>query len=141
MSTHDVAGQAYEIAIVGGSGLYELAGLQDLREFRLETPFGTPSDAFLGGRIRRVLSISAVGSMREEIHPRNVVTVDQFIDRTHGRPSTFFGEGIVAHISFGDPVCPELRDLLTGCSGRQGADVHAVGVVRVGRGRHLAGDT
>jgi len=153
-------GAQAEIAIIGGSGLYELAGLSDAREVRVETPFGEPSDAFLVGRIgdrevaflarhgrghdllpgevnyranifalkllgvERILSASAVGSLREEIHVRDVVVIDQFIDRTRGRPSTFFGEGIVGHVAFGDPICPALRGELCAQTREQGARAH-----------------
>ncbi len=134
-----------KIGIIGGSGLYEIDGLSDIREIDIETPFGRPSASLITGRlgeaemvflprhgrghtvlpaeinfraniyalkqlgVQRILSISAVGSMREEIKPGDMVIVDQFIDRTSGRPATFFGGGIVAHIPFAEPVCPELR--------------------------------
>ncbi len=143
------------IAIIGGSGLYELAGLTDMEEIRVETPFGDPSDAMLVGQlagqrvaflarhgrqhrllpaeinyraniyalktlgVERILSASAVGSMRDEIRPRDVVLVDQFIDRTTQRPQTFFGAGLAAHVSLADPVCPALRATLAkGSEGR-----------------------
>jgi len=127
--------------IIGGSGLYELAGLGDSRRSgsRRRSP---PSDAFRVGEIEgrevaflarhgrahellpseinyraniyafkllgveRILSASAVGSMKEEIRPRHVVLPEQFVDRTRGRASTFFGDGIVAHVMFADPICP-----------------------------------
>ena len=140
------------VAIIGGSGLYELAGLDDVEEVSVDTPFGAPSDRILVGTIgdrraaflarhgrthsllpgevnyranvyalktlgvERILSASAVGSMREGIHPREFVIVDQFIDRTRGRATTFFGEGIAAHVSFADPVCPDLRHRLAEAS-------------------------
>ncbi len=148
------------VAILGGSGLYELAGLGDPREVRVQTPFGEPSDAVVVGRIEgtavaflarhgrrhtllpseinfranvyalkllgveRILSVSAVGSMREEIHPRDVVVPDQFVDRTRARPSTFFGGGAVAHVAFADPVCPVLRRVLADAAREAGARVH-----------------
>ncbi|RME05965.1 MAG: S-methyl-5'-thioadenosine phosphorylase [Deltaproteobacteria bacterium] len=129
------------LGVIGGSGLYEIAGLTEVEEIELSTPFGMPSDLFVSGRLhgRRVvflprhgrghrilpheinvraniwglkklgvttlLSISAVGSMKEEIHPGDIVIPDQLIDRTKGRPSTFFGEGIAAHVGFADPYC------------------------------------
>jgi 5'-methylthioadenosine phosphorylase len=147
-------------AIIGGSGLYALAGLTDVREMKVDTPFGAPSDSILvgemGGRrvaflarhgrhhtllptevnyranifalkslgVERILSASAVGSMRETIHPRDVVLVDQFIDRTRRRPATFFGTGLAAHISFADPVCPELRGRMLDAANRLGASAH-----------------
>jgi 5'-methylthioadenosine phosphorylase len=136
------------IAVIGGSGLYELDDLREVKERTVETPFGPPSDAIIEGMIdetrllflarhgrghrllpsevnyranifalkslgaEQVVSISAVGSMREEIKPGDLVVVDQFIDRTKGRPSTFFGRGIVGHVMFADPVCPELAGRL-----------------------------
>jgi 5'-methylthioadenosine phosphorylase len=133
--------QKAEIGIIGGSGLYAMPGLTNVREERVETPFGSPSDAFvlgdLEGRkvaflarhgrghrilpseinfraniygmkmlgVERILSVSAVGSLKEEHKPTDFVIPDQFIDRTFARVSTFFGDGIVAHAAFGDPVC------------------------------------
>lgn len=133
--------QEAEIGIIGGSGLYSMPGLKNVREQRITTPFGPPSDAFvlgdLGGRrvaflsrhgrghlllpselnfranifamkklgVERILSVSAVGSLKEEHKPTDFVIPDQFIDRTFHRESTFFGHGIVGHIAFGDPVC------------------------------------
>lgn len=136
-----------EIGIIGGSGLYGMAGLTDVREERVETPFGEPSDpvvlgtlegrqvAFLarhgkGHRIlpselnfkaniyamkklgvTSILSVSAVGSLKEEHKPTDFVIPDQFIDRTFSRSATFFGEGVVGHVAFGDPVCPVVSDV------------------------------
>ena len=130
-----------EIGIIGGSGLYAMPGLTNVREEKVATPFGEPSDAFilgdLEGRkvaflarhgrghkllptelnfraniyamkklgVERILSASAVGSLKEEHKPTDFVIPDQFIDRTFARVSTFFGNGIVAHVAFGDPVC------------------------------------
>jgi 5'-methylthioadenosine phosphorylase len=133
-----------EIGIIGGSGLYSMKGLTDVREVSLETPFGSPSDPYvlgtLAGRkvaflarhgrghrllptelnfranihgfkqlgVDRILSVSAVGSLKEEHKPTDFLIPDQFYDRTKQRVSTFFGDGIVAHIGFGEPICPEL---------------------------------
>jgi 5'-methylthioadenosine phosphorylase len=152
------------IAIIGGSGLYALAGLAEPRELNVTTPFGDPSDAIriglINGRnvaflarhgrehrllpgeinyraniyalkalgVTRVLSASAVGSMRETIHPRDVVVPDQFIDRTRGRAATFFGGGVAAHVAFADPVCPELRSVMADAAAAAGATVHRGGV-------------
>jgi 5'-methylthioadenosine phosphorylase len=80
--------------------------------------------------VSRVLSVSAVGSMRESIRPRDVVLVDQFIDRTAHRRGTFFGDGIAAHVSFADPVCPELHGALGAAADAAGARAH-------GRGTYL----
>jgi len=143
------------IGIVGGSGLYQMAGLTDPEEAVIDTPFGKPSDsyrigtlegkkvAFLARHHRNhtilpselnfranihgfkqlgvewILSASAVGSLKEELRPLDVVLPDQFYDRTKARISTFFGNGIVAHVSFGDPVCHVLSDVI----GAAGADV------------------
>lgn len=148
------------VGILGGSGLYSMGGLEDVREVRINTPFGEPSDvvrigtlgnrrvAFLArhGRDHRllpgeinyraniyafkrlgveiVLSASAVGSMREDIHPRDVVLPDQFIDRTRGRVSTFFGDGIVAHVGLADPICPAARSALLASARTAGATAH-----------------
>jgi 5'-methylthioadenosine phosphorylase len=136
--------QQAEIGIIGGSGLYSMPGLADVREVTVQTPFGEPSDAFvlgtLEGRkvaflarhgrghrllpselnfraniyamkelgVERIFSVSAVGSLKEEHKPTDFVIPDQFIDRTFDRTATFFGHGIVAHVAFGDPVCPEV---------------------------------
>ena len=141
-----------EIGIIGGSGLYSMPGLTKIKELRLRTPFGQPSDPYvlgtLEGRkvaflarhgrghrilptelnfraniygfkqlgVERVVSVSAVGSLKEEHKPMEFVIPDQFFDRTRHRVDTFFGNGIVAHISFADPICPELaRVLETAC--------------------------
>jgi 5'-methylthioadenosine phosphorylase len=133
--------QTAEIGIIGGSGLYAMPGLTNVREQRVETPFGEPSEAFILGElegrkvaflarhgrghrllpselnfranifamkmlgVERILSVSAVGSLKEEHKPTDFVIPNQFIDRTFARVGTFFGGGIVAHVGFGDPVC------------------------------------
>ncbi len=74
-----------------------------------------------------LIGVSAVGSLREDIEPLHMVVPDQLIDRTHGRPSTFFGEGLVAHISFADPFCPDLAGLLASTTREAGAEVHRGG--------------
>jgi 5'-methylthioadenosine phosphorylase len=136
------------IGVIGGSGIYDLPGLEEVEHVALETPFGSPSDAYTTGRlgdaklvflarhgrghrvlpheinyraniwgfkklgVQWLLSLTAVGSMREEIVPGDMVIVDQYFDRTNGRPSTFFGDGIAAHVGFGDPVSPKLAEVL-----------------------------
>lgn len=136
-----------EIGIIGGTGLYNLEGLESLEEVLIETPFGLPSDAYLIGEIagkkvaflsrhgrghrylpaevnyranifgfkllgvKRILSVNSVGSLQEDIHPRDIVLPDQFFDRSR-RPNTFFGQGVVAHISFAQPTCPDLNQHL-----------------------------
>lgn len=133
-----------EIGIIGGSGLYSMPGLTDVREVEQETPFGDPSDAYMLGSlegrkvaflarhgrghrilpselnfranvygfkqlgVERIVSVSAVGSLKEDHKPLDFVIPDQFFDRTRHRIDTFFGNGIVAHIAFADPVCPQL---------------------------------
>jgi len=133
-----------EIGIIGGSGLYSMPGLTDIREVTQETPFGSPSDAYILGTlegrkvaflarhgrghrllpselnfranvygfkqlgVERIVSVSAVGSLKEEHKPLEFLIPDQFVDRTRHRVDTFFGEGVVAHIAFADPVCPQL---------------------------------
>ncbi|MDZ8094556.1 MAG: S-methyl-5'-thioadenosine phosphorylase [Nostoc sp. DedQUE05] len=136
------------IGIIGGSGLYKMDALKDIEEVRVETPFGSPSDALILGTldgtrvaflarhgrnhtllpselpfraniyamkqlgVKYLISASAVGSLKSEAKPLDMVVPDQFIDRTKNRISTFFGEGIVAHIAFGDPICQNLATVL-----------------------------
>ncbi len=151
------------LGVIGGSGLYQIDGLEDAREVHIDTPFGAPSDGYVVGRVGEqtvaflprhgighrvlpselnfranihgfkalgadaILSISAVGSLRENIEPGHVVVPDQFIDRTRGRISTFFGDGVVAHVSFADPFCPTLSQAAARCAAEAGATVHAGG--------------
>jgi 5'-methylthioadenosine phosphorylase len=158
------------IAVIGGSGLYDLQGLDDVVEHRVDTPYGLPSDNIIEGRVgetrllflarhgrghchlpsevnyranifalkklgaERVISVSAVGSMREEIKPGDMVVVDQYIDRTKGRPSTFFGEGIVGHVMFADPVCFELSATLYDAAKGLNIPVHRGGTLMVMEG-------
>lgn len=136
------------LGVIGGSGLYQLEGATDVREVRVKTPFGSPSDAVIlatvagvraaflprhgrGHRllpgevparaniwalkslgVERIVSISAVGSLREEVAPRHFVVPDQLADETKGRPSTFFGKGVVAHVAFAHPFCSDMAGLL-----------------------------
>ena len=140
--------ESVKIGIIGGSGLYQMPELLDVKEVELETPFGKPSDAFIVGTlegesvaflprhgrghsftptevpyraniyamkmlgVERILSASAVGSLQEQYAPLDMVIPSQFFDRTRARASTFFGEGIVAHVGFAHPVCDELGALL-----------------------------
>jgi 5'-methylthioadenosine phosphorylase len=151
------------IGVIGGSGLYELEGLTDVRWRRVRTPFGDPSDEFCTGTLdgRRViflprhgrghrlmptelnfraniwglkslgaewvLSVSAVGSMREEIRPLDLVVPDQFFDATKRRLSSFFGDGIVAHVGMAEPVCEHLATVLEKAARATGAAVHRGG--------------
>ncbi len=160
-----------KLGIIGGSGLYELDGLSNVREVVVETPFGAPSDAYIQGTldgvdviflprhgrghrllpseinhkanvwgfkklgVEQVLSVSAVGSLREELRPGDVVLPDQYYDRTKGSLNhTFFGNGIVGHISFGDPACPVLREAIGAAAGEAVDRLGLKGKVRVVNG-------
>jgi 5'-methylthioadenosine phosphorylase len=115
-----------EIGIIGGSGLYSMPGLENIHEVPLDTPFGAPSDpyvlgtlagkkvAFLArhGRGHRILPTELNGSLKEEHKPGEFLVVDQFVDRTRHRVDTFFGDGVVAHIAFADPICPQLSEVM-----------------------------
>lgn len=136
------------IGLIGGSGVYDIEGLEEREWRRVSTPWGYPSDELLFGRLAgvrcvflprhgrghpappsalnyranidalkrvgctEVISLSAVGSLREDLPPGHFVIVDQFIDRTFAREKSFFGTGCVAHVSVGHPVCPRLGDAL-----------------------------
>jgi len=145
--------QAARTGIIGGSGLYDIEGIEAIEHLDIDTPFGKPSDALMlatihghevvflprHGRghkipphqinyraniysmklagVNRIISISAVGSLREDIAPGDFVLVDQFVDRTHSRPSTFFDGPVVAHVSMADPICTCLKsELATACA-------------------------
>jgi len=137
-----------EIAVIGGTGLYAMQELRNVREIRVKTPFGSPSDAIILGKIggipvaflprhgrkhamlpgeinqranmwalksigvKIIISASAVGSLKEELAPTHFVFPDQFVDQTKGRPSTFFGEGIVGHVPLAEPFCLEISDMM-----------------------------
>ena len=151
------------VGVIGGSGLYQMEGLEVVDEVPVETPFGAPSDHYIVGTfhgqkliflprhgrghginpseinyraniygmkklgVEIMVGVSAVGSLREKIVPGHVVVIDQFIDRTKGRPSTFFDKGVTAHIPFADPLCPSLRPLLIQAAKKAGAKVHEKG--------------
>lgn len=136
-----------EIGILGGTGLYEMDGISELEEIKIDTPFGDPSDVYFIGTLEgkkvaflsrhgrghsylpsdinyraniygfkllgvtRIIAVNSCGSLKEEIKPRDIVLSDQFFDRTRRR-STFFGDGLAAHISLAQPVCPELLNVL-----------------------------
>jgi 5'-methylthioadenosine phosphorylase len=152
-----------QIGIIGGSGLYQMDGLTDVRELGVETPFGKPSDNFILGTlegvrvaflarhgrghrltpgelpfranlyalkllgVERIISASAVGSLQEQYAPTDIVIPDQFFDRTRGRVSTFFGEGVVAHITFAHPVCGDLGNVIAAAGERVGVKIHRGG--------------
>ena len=138
-----------DIAIIGGSGLYQMQDLTNKRSVSIPTPYGTPSDDIVLGElngvkvafltrhgqghkftpsevpyraniyalktlgVRYVISVSAVGSLREALKPLDMVIPDQMIDMTKYRSSSFFGEGAVAHVAMADPLCPKVADILT----------------------------
>ncbi|MDP3258854.1 MAG: S-methyl-5'-thioadenosine phosphorylase [Bosea sp. (in: a-proteobacteria)] len=144
------------LGIIGGSGIYDLPGLSDLREERIESPWGEPSDVVRIGRMGRtrivflprhgrghaippseinyranidvmkragvtdLVSLSACGSYKAELYPGLFVLVDQFVDRTSGRASSFFGRGCVAHVSVAHPVGPALQELIAEAATAEG---------------------
>jgi 5'-methylthioadenosine phosphorylase len=148
------------LGVIGGSGFYQMKGLDRVEVVELETPFGRPSDPFYQGRIgdlkvvflarhgrghrllpseinyranvfgmkqlgvTHLVSVSTAGSLKEEIHPGELVVPDQFIDRTIKRPMTFFGDGLVAHVSMADPVCANLASDLVAAGRAGGSMVH-----------------
>ncbi len=149
------------IGIIGGSGLYQIEGLTNATELRIDTPWGAPSDVIVRGElagrtvfflprhgrghrilpteinhraniyalkslgVRWIISVSAVGSLRQELEPRHIVLPDQFFDRTSRRTEhTFFGGGIVAHLTFADPTSAQLRALIAKAAAEEGAVVH-----------------
>ena len=147
------------LGIIGGSGIYDLPGLEDKREERIESPWGEPSDALMRGRlgtteivflarhgrghrippdainyranidalkragVTDIVSLSACGSFKPELHPGLFVLVDQFVDRTSGRTSSFFGPGCVAHVSMAHPVSPHLMDRLAAAAHAESIEV------------------
>jgi 5'-methylthioadenosine phosphorylase len=146
--------------VIGGSGFYQMRGLEAVEQVELRTPFGAPSDPFYRGRVgdadvvflarhgrghrllpseinfranvfgmkqlgvEYLLSVSTAGSLREEIHPGDLVVPNQFIDRTIKRPATFFGNGMVVHVSLADPVCPNFARAVTEAGRAAGATIH-----------------
>ncbi|HEY5626679.1 MAG TPA: S-methyl-5'-thioadenosine phosphorylase [Nitrospira sp.] len=152
-----------DIGIIGGSGLYDIEGLRNVKRMAVRTPFGRPSDDIIVGEldgirvaflsrhgvghrlnpseinyranvyalkslgVRRVISVSAVGSMQESLKPGDVVLPDQFIDLTKRRVSTFFEGGAVAHVPFGEPICASLRSSLLSAAQATGGTVHLGG--------------
>jgi 5'-methylthioadenosine phosphorylase len=148
------------IGVIGGTGLYNIEGITDVKEVQADTPFGNPSDAIMVGKlggvgvaflprhgrghrisptevparaniyalkslgVEFIISSNSCGSFKEAIKPGHLLVPDQIIDRTRGRVSTFFNEGIVAHISFADPFCPVLSDIVYQAAKETGATVH-----------------
>ena len=155
--------QRAQIGIIGGSGLYDMAGVTDREEVTVTTPFGEPSGPYLIGTLRGtrvaflarhgaghrispselnfranifglktlgveyILSASAVGSLKEEYKPADIVIPDQFFDRTKGRPSTFFGRGLVGHVGFAHPFCTILSGIAFDTGKKVGATIHRGG--------------
>ncbi|MEZ5708236.1 MAG: S-methyl-5'-thioadenosine phosphorylase [Blastomonas sp.] len=153
----------WTIGVIGGSGLYEIDGLEDVQRIRVDSPFGAASDELVIGNLEGhrfiflprhgrghrippteinaranidvlkragctdLVAISAIGSLREELPPGKFVVVDQFIDRTVNRQKSFFGTGMVAHVSMADPVCPRLSDIAEQAVRSAGGDVHRGG--------------
>ncbi|MBB5712850.1 S-methyl-5'-thioadenosine phosphorylase [Sphingomonas xinjiangensis] len=153
----------WTIGIIGGSGLYDVNGIEDGAWVEVASPWGEPSDKLFQGRVGHVgvvflprhgrghrispselnaranidvlkrvgvtdvLAISSVGSLVEDRPPGSFTVADQFIDRTKGRPSSFFGSGMVAHVSMADPVCPRLSGMAADAARAAGAQVHAGG--------------
>ena len=153
-----------KIGIIGGSGLYDIEGIRDVKSEKVSTPFGEPSDEYTVGKLEgkevvflprhgkghkilptelnfraniygmkklgadRIISLTAVGSLKEELKPLDMVIIDQFVDRTNqARKTTFFGDGIAGHIAFCDPICPELADLLYKAAKSVSTSVHKGG--------------
>lgn len=152
-----------EIGVIGGTGLYQMAGIENVQEVKLNTPFGSPSDAILIGTlegkrvaflprharghrlnptnvpyqanifamkllgVKQIISVSAVGSLKEEIRPLDIVIPDQIIDRTRLRTSTFFTNGMVVHVAFADPFCADLSKTLHSAASQEGVKVHKGG--------------
>jgi 5'-methylthioadenosine phosphorylase len=152
-----------QVGIIGGSGLYQMEGLEVKYERSIDTPFGAPSDPFILGEVdgvgvaflsrhgrghrytpsevnyraniygmkvlgaHTILSASAVGSLKEEYHPTHIVFPHQFIDRTRHRADTFFGNGLVAHVAFADPICAGVSFLMGDAARNAGATVHMGG--------------
>jgi 5'-methylthioadenosine phosphorylase len=155
--------EAIQIGIIGGSGLYSMAGLTGTREVRVKTPFGEPSDAIITGTlegrrvgflarhgrghrftpseinyranicamkmlgVERIISVSAVGSLRDDLPPLDFLIPDQFFDRTRGRVATFFGGGVVAHVGFDKPTCTHLSAHIAAACDRAGVKAHRGG--------------
>jgi len=155
--------ETISLGIIGGSGLYSMTGLKDIREQVIDTPFGKPSAPIVTGileemrvaflarhgighhitpgevnycaniyalkslGVERLISINACGSLDEKYAPGHIVIPDQLYDNTKNRPRTFFGEGLVAHISVADPFCADLSDQLESATRASGATTHRNG--------------
>ena len=158
------------IAIIGGSGLYEMGGLTDVESVDIDTPFGRPSDAITLGTlegarvaflprhgqghrfnpshipvqaniyalktlgVERIISVSAVGSLKEEFEPQHLVVPNQLIDRTRNRSNTFFEQDMVVHIAFADPFCAHTSHMVVHAAQDLGVNVHPGGTMVVMEG-------
>lgn len=153
----------FSLAVIGGSGLYNMSGLSDTREYTLETPFGTPSAPIVAGTlegqriaflarhglghhispseinyraniyalkslgVRRIISVSACGSLREDYRPGDIVIPTQLFDFTKNRKRSFFENGLVAHVGVADPFCPRLSEQAAQAAAAAGGRVHTQG--------------
>ena len=154
-----------KIGIIGGSGLYNIEGLKNIKKEQITTPFGKPSDEYTTGVLEgqevvflprhgkghtilpselnyraniygmkklgvgRIISVAAVGSLKKELKPLDMVVVDQFVDKTNqARATTFFGDGVAGHIAFAEPICPVLSNMLFETAKSLGAPVHKGGI-------------
>lgn len=158
------------VAVIGGSGFYDMEGLTDLEELHPSTPFGDPSDSIVMGSLEGttvaflprhgkghrilptdvparaniyalkslgvefIISVSAVGSLREDLEPLHLVVPDQIIDRTRARAGTFFGGGLVGHVALADPFCPVLSEIVYDSARQAGATLHRGGTLVVMEG-------
>jgi len=152
-----------KIGVIGGTGLYDIEGLNDIEQVDITTPFGQPSDTIITGKlegvgvaflprhgkghhlsptevpgqaniyalkslgVEHIIAINSAGSFKKEIRPGDLLIADQIIDRTRNRINTFFTDGIVAHITFAEPFCPVLREVLYQAAREAGANAHAKG--------------
>ena len=159
-----------KIGVIGGSGLYDIEGMEDIEEVSIDTPFGKPSNSITVGRlggvgiaflprhgkghrispselparaniyamkslgVEHIIAVCSAGSFKKEVAPGHLLIPDQVIDRTRTRISTFFGEGLVGHIPFADPFCPDLSKLLYEAAVEAGAVVHHGGTLVVMEG-------
>ena len=152
-----------KIGVIGGTGLYQIEGMADIREIDVETPFGKPSDSLIVGELNgidvaflprhgrghrilpgdiparaniyalksigvdHIIAVNSCGSFKEDLKPGDLLIPDQVIDNTKDRISTFFGDGVVAHISLAEPFCPELSQVLYQCTQEAGGRVRLKG--------------
>ncbi len=159
-----------KVAVIGGTGLYDIEGMKAVQEVNISTPFGAPSDSIITGElegvrvaflprhgkghrlmpteipsraniyalktlgVEQVIAINSVGSFKDEVRPGHLLIPNQLIDRTSQRRNTFFGDGIVGHIQFAEPFCPDMRTLLFAAAGEAGAKVHQGGTYVVMEG-------